>query len=143
MRGRPYAQFQQHYCACAVSSLFRYSGWKSGCYISNLFAFAPSGRIVFAAHNFYGSQHDSTLARESGFYDLVASLPPGKACAADSAFVRSGNLAGKIFRPSKQNETPVDCKEVEAQTVSFRQSAEWGTLLWALVLARRVTPLLL
>ena len=103
-----------------------YTGWKSGTYISNLFAFAPDGTIVYSVTNYPGSQHDSALAADSGFYDTLAKMPPGRAIATDTAFRRSGDMIGKIVRGSKNLEARQGSVRFETQVVSFRQSAEWG-----------------
>ena len=103
------------------------SGRKpSGCFVNNLLAFAPTGKILFAALNYDGSHHDSVVARVSGYYDLAAALPANRGVATDEGFLRSGKLAGKIFRRSTEGESPVDSETVEKQTVSFRECAGKG-----------------
>jgi hypothetical protein len=77
-----------------------YNGWKSGCFVSNVFVFLPTGKICFAALNKPGSWHDSTTARE--LYELLISHTEGNYnILADSAFPSSRELSNKILYQSK------------------------------------------
>ena len=65
-----------------------YNGWKCDHYISNLFLFILTGKIIAAYFNAPGSVHDSTMARMSGMYDAVDDIycQLGAKVVGDSAF---------------------------------------------------------
>ena len=52
-----------------------YNGYLCACYVSNVFVFAPNGKIIFAAINRPGSWHDSQVARK--LYDKLRDETPG------------------------------------------------------------------
>ena len=56
---------------CNVRQSAFYNGWTSGHYISNVFVFAPDGRIVAMVVNAPGAMHDSTLMDMGGLYDKM------------------------------------------------------------------------
>lgn len=69
-----------------------YNGWLHGTFTSGVFAFLPTGEICFAAYNFPGACHDSTIARVSGLYTLLSEVPHPYYALTDSAFATGGDL---------------------------------------------------
>jgi hypothetical protein len=126
-----------------------YNGWLHSHYISNIFAFSPTGmslligrelvlihyigEIIYACLNAPGSWHDSRVARP--LYDVLAEeLPVGHYLVSDTAFPQgTGRCPGKICAPllagSNLPDDPEELRHVltfNRQLVSLRQSAEWG-----------------
>ena len=106
-----------------------YNGWTHDHYVSNIFLFAPNGRIIACALNAPGSFHNSTIA---DFGDIYAKLArayeeTGGRCVVDSAFcrarhpylIKSGEVAENVDAGSAEH-------EAVRQATSARQAAEWG-----------------
>jgi hypothetical protein len=70
-----------------VQSQF-YNGWTHGHYVSNVFVFAPDGKIICCVINAPGSFHDSTVS-EYGIYDKLDFLYKeyNAKTVADSSFI--------------------------------------------------------
>lgn len=65
-----------------------YNGWHHTHWVTNVLVFAPDGKVVVAGINFPGSNHDSTVAYESGIYEKLGACheTTGAKCVVDSAF---------------------------------------------------------
>jgi hypothetical protein len=105
-----------------------YNGWKQDHYLSNLFVFAPDGKVIFCLLNDPGSLHDSTSAEWSDLYNILNNIwtRTGGQCCMDSAFAALNNPA--VIRSidnitNAQNELEM-LKMIQA--TSLRQSAKWG-----------------
>ena len=125
-----------------------YNGWLHLHFVSNVFAFSPTGKvkfvaksrfptyfiprgIIYACLNAPGSWHDSRVARP--LYDTLAeTLPVGHHFVADTAFPQgTGRCPGKIQTPlhagSALPDNPEELSQVVAfnqQLISYRQSVE-------------------
>lgn len=105
-----------------------YNGWKMDHYLSNLFVFAPDGKIIFCLLNAPGSLHDSTLAECSNLYQLLNDVfvQTGGQCCMDSAFVSKNNPA-VIKKSDHLNHASYELEMITMiQATSLQQSAEWG-----------------
>ncbi|KAI0048880.1 hypothetical protein FA95DRAFT_1539072 [Auriscalpium vulgare] len=110
-----------------------YNGWLHHHFMSNVFAFSPTGVIIAAIINAPGSWHDAKTARPL-YVKLRDNTPDGYYLVADTAFPRGNNrIAGRIRVPLKAGQhLPDDPQEraelmrFDKQLVSFRQTAEWG-----------------
>lgn len=112
---------------------FTYNGWTCEHYISNIFAFAPNGRIIFAVLNAPGSYHDAKIAQP--LYDkLLNRTPEGSFILSDTAFPRLAPwMKNKIRAPIKDGDRLPDdpmerlqMKRMSEHVTSARQAAEWG-----------------
>ena len=105
-----------------------YNGWTHDHYITNLFVYSLSGRIICCVVNAPGSLHDSTLATWGGVYEKLESAynTSGGVCCVDSAF-QAGNVDWliKSAQDVAQAETSRDF-DVISQATALRQAAEWG-----------------
>ncbi|KAJ2991387.1 hypothetical protein HDV02_003828 [Globomyces sp. JEL0801] len=110
-----------------------YNGWLSGCFVSNVFVFSPTGFIIYAAINKPGSGHDSQVARS--LYDkLRYDTPHEFNILADSAFAYSDDLSKHILAVMKDSamDRLTNCDEDRTKLIinkavfSQRQAAEWG-----------------
>jgi len=105
-----------------------FNGWTHGHYITNLFVFAPDGRLIICLINAPGSVHDSTLAEWGGIYEKLEAIynQTGGVCCLDSAF--QANEADYLIK-SSNDEGNTDSPEqyiVNVQATQLRQAAEWG-----------------
>jgi len=105
-----------------------YNGWQHGHYITNIFVFGATGRIIHCVVNVPGSVHDSTLCHWGGTYTLLqeAFQETGGICCVDSAF-----LAGNVDYLIKSSQDLTKARDQEhllqlKQATSLRQAAEWG-----------------
>lgn len=110
-----------------------YNGWKGDHFITNLFVFAPNGKIVAAILNCPGTMHDSELAMvgdPSVYQKLDAWYETyGLKCVMDSAFCTTNRQSiiksiprEKLWAYSEN----LEHARVLDQALSLRQSAEWG-----------------
>jgi hypothetical protein len=98
---------------------------------NNVFAFAPTGKIIFADTNYPGSWHDSTVCRAL-MRVVVDRIGPFAFCV-DQGFRRSGEMYGKFVGPlsqtTRQQLAPV-LRDLyirkHAHYTSLRQASEWG-----------------
>jgi hypothetical protein len=70
-----------------------YNGWLSACYVSNVFVFAPTGKIIYAAINRPGSWHDSAVCKS--LYEKLKLLESDFNILADSAFTYTKSLKNR------------------------------------------------
>ena len=63
-----------------------YSAYKSHTAMESLVGTAPNGSFIFVSELYTGSISDRQLLLESGFLDLLSTLPPGKSIMADRGF---------------------------------------------------------
>jgi DDE superfamily endonuclease len=126
-----------------------YNGWLHEHFISNVFAFAPTGILVFYLRKFTlidftgeiiackvnapGSWHDSRVALPI-YEKLLSATLEGYYIVADAAFPRGmQSIEGRIKAPiTSGTRLPTDEREVaqllafNRQLLSYRQTAEWG-----------------
>ena len=75
-----------------------YSAYKSHTMMKPLVGMSPNGSFIFVSEHYTGSISDQKLVLESGFLDLLSTLPLGKSIMADRGFkiqdllVSSGTL---------------------------------------------------
>jgi len=105
-----------------------YNGWMHDHYVSNLFAFAPSGLIVCCSINAPGCMHDSAVADYGKVYDKLEhqyEVTGGKGVV-DSAFSRRRH--GFLIKSSQTvaSNAPRRTVLVQRDATSLRQTAEWG-----------------
>ncbi len=112
-----------------------YNGWLSDCYCSQLFVFAPDGRIIFAVLNCPGSWHDAKIARIGGLWSVLRKkMGPGMYIVGDSAFPVNPETDHRIVRTRKACEVDISQNEVDgardlrtqSAITCVRQAAEWG-----------------
>lgn len=108
-----------------------YNGYYHDTTVNNVFAFAPTGKVIHACINFPGSWHDSSVS-----YSLIQRVIDevnGFALCVDQGFPRKGLLYDKFVGPlSKRARAALDplvrdyiIRKHEIY-VSLRQSSEWG-----------------
>lgn len=112
-----------------VSQSIAYNGYYHDTRCNNVFAFAPTGKIVFACINYPGSWHDSQVAMKL-VQQVIAELGNYALCV-DQGFARSGILKGKFVGPlSKEQKrrfrNDAELLERHRVYVSLRQASEWG-----------------
>lgn len=107
-----------------------YNGWKSDHFVTNLFLFAPDGKIKAAYFNAPGAFHDSTLADRGGIYDDIDEVftRTGGKVVVDSAFASTDSEALiKSHQNIFDNQGNVlQNPSLNQQATSLRQMAEWG-----------------
>ena len=115
-----------------VQSMY-YNGWKGDHYITNLFVFAPNGKIVAAVLNCPGTMHDSELATigDPSIYNKLDKWYEdyGLKCVMDSAFCTASRQSIIKSIPRDRLLTYADDEEqaiILDQALSLRQAAEWG-----------------
>ncbi len=107
-----------------------FNGWTHDHYISNLFLFAPDGRIRGCYVNAPGVLHDSTLANWGSLYDNVKAIydATGSRVVVDSAFAKANNPS--MIKSHRSNITTdgafAQTPSVNRQATSVRQLSEWG-----------------
>ena len=65
-----------------------YNGYKHDTNVNNVLAFAPTGKVIYAALNYPGSWHDSTVC--AGLIDVVVETIGAFCMCVDQGFPRSG-----------------------------------------------------
>lgn len=80
-----------------------YNGWLHYCVCSSIFVFCPLGTIIYYFLNAPGCEHDSALSVEL-YSLLLRRCEAGFGLAADSAFVATGDMEGKIFKPLRTDQ---------------------------------------
>ena len=110
-----------------------YNGWKQDHFITNLFIFAPNGKIIAAMLNCPGTMHDSELAMmgDPSIYHKIDQWYEtyGLKCVMDSAFCTASRQSITKSIPKDKVWTYADNEEharILDQALSLRQSAEWG-----------------
>jgi DDE superfamily endonuclease len=108
-----------------------YNGYSHDTAITNVFAFSPLGKIIFAADNYPGSWHDSTVAQD--LINIVVSKIGVYALCVDQGFPRSGDLHDRFVGPmSKKIKKKLSPELAEylipthERYISLRQASEWG-----------------
>lgn len=108
-----------------------YNGYHHDTTCNSVFAFAPTGKIIFAAINHPGSWHDATVCKDLIQW-AINNLGDHVFCV-DQAFPRSGQLYGKFVGPmsaSKRRKLSPVLREalitLHNLYTSLRQAAEWG-----------------
>ncbi|KAJ2984661.1 hypothetical protein HDV02_000956, partial [Globomyces sp. JEL0801] len=104
-----------------------HTGWLSGCLVSNVFVFSPTGCIIYAAINKTGSWHDSQVARS--LYDkLRFDTPQEFDVLADSAIAYSDDLSKHILAVERFSHGQINQFKliINKAVISQRQAAEWG-----------------
>ena len=104
-----------------------YNGWTHDHYITNLFVFSASGRIIACVVNAPGSLHDSTLCSWGGVYAKLEAVhdSTGGICCVDSAFQATNDYLLKSAQDTTKARNPQDMRRIQ-QATSLRQAAEWG-----------------
>mmetsp|Transcript_26532 Transcript_26532/g.41156 ORF Transcript_26532/g.41156 Transcript_26532/m.41156 type:complete len:394 (-) Transcript_26532:56-1237(-) len=103
-----------------------YNSWKADTFVSNIFVFAPDGRIVICALNAPGVLHDSKLADYGGVYRKLNKLYERYSikCVIDSAFCTANNPC--LIKSSQTDPTGAHELLTNNEATSLRQSSEWG-----------------
>jgi hypothetical protein len=108
-----------------------YSGYSRDTACNNVFAFAPTGKIIYACINAPGSWHDSQVALP--LIDKVIRCIGVYALCVDGGFPMKDQLfdkfVGPISRKRKRKLSPILRDAVIARHevyVSLRQASEWG-----------------
>jgi DDE superfamily endonuclease len=108
-----------------------YNGYHHDTMCNNVFAFSPEGKVIYAATNFPGSWHDSSVA--STFVNLVIERIGYYALCVDQGFPRSGELFDKFVGPlsvkNKRKLNPESAPYIISmhdRYISLRQASEWG-----------------
>jgi DDE superfamily endonuclease len=108
-----------------------YNGYSHDTTITNVFAFSPFGKIIYAAYNYPGSWHDSTVA-QSLINEVITKIGVYALCV-DQGFPRSGDLHGRFVGPmSKKMKKKLSPELAEylipmhERYISLRQASEWG-----------------
>ena len=115
----------------AVEQNKDYNGYKHDTNVNNVLAFAPTGKVIFAALNYPGSWHDSTVCHD--LIDLVVATIGSYCLCVDQGFPRSGLLydkfVGPISKKAKKKLEPMLRDLIMRKSgifTSLRQAAEWG-----------------
>lgn len=108
-----------------------YNGYHRDTACNNVFAFSPTGRVIYACINYPGSWHDSMVSQK-----LTTHVAQNIGCYAlcvDQGFKRSGEMFAKYVGPiSKRrvaNIAPVLLHNellLSNAYTQLRQAAEWG-----------------
>jgi hypothetical protein len=108
-----------------------YNGYHHDTMCNNVFAFAPTGKIVYCCLNYPGSYHDSAVASE--LIDITIRKIGVYSFCVDSGFPRGNDLYDKFVGPiSKANRrmlAPVVKQLILRKVsvyISLRQASEWG-----------------
>jgi hypothetical protein len=102
-----------------------YNGWTHGHYVSNVFIFAPDGKIIGCVVNAPGSFHDSTIS-DHGIYEKLEFLYEeyNAKTVADSAFI--GTRPYLVLSGDDHVATTAQEVLIKKDATSIRQMAEWG-----------------
>ena len=108
-----------------------WSGWKHMAVCTSVIVTTTDGLIRFAACNFPGTWHDSSIVRPllTAIASNPAMCPDGNSILADSAFAQRGAMAQKILVPltrPKYREASEQQRQQHKDVVSIRQGAEWA-----------------
>ncbi len=113
---------------------FAFNGHTHTTQCNNVFAFVPTGKIVYACLNYPGSWHDSRVAWH--FMEVVKEKIGEYAFVVDQGFTRQKDMEGKFLGPLSQKtkkrlrkKFPDTAKATIAKHdkyISLRQAAEWG-----------------
>jgi hypothetical protein len=102
-----------------------YNGWLHGHFLSNVFVFAPDGKIICCVVNAPGSMHDAQVA-DYGIYDKLQFLYDeyNAKTVADSAF----SAHRTFFVLSGDDDAAATPQELlqKRDATSIRQMSEWG-----------------
>lgn len=110
-----------------------YNGWLSGCYVSNVLVFLPTGKVCFAALNKPGAWHDAQVAQ--GLFDMLHwKTPEPYNLLADSAFPASQEMTGRLlvvkkspfWEQDRTREEYIRERALDNAVKRQRQAAEWG-----------------
>jgi hypothetical protein len=108
-----------------------YNGYHHDTMCNNVFAFAPTGKVIFACINFPGSWHDSSVCES--LIEIVLEKIGVYAFCVDQGFTRNGELYGKFVGPLSKRvrkQLAPALRELlmakHALYISLRQSSEWG-----------------
>ena len=108
-----------------------YCGYSHDTMCNNVFAFSPEGKIIYAAINFPGSWHDSTVSLQ--LIRLVVSKIGTYALCVDQGFPRSGDLFDRFVGPLPKrlkrrltDEARAYLLPLHEKYISLRQASEWG-----------------
>jgi hypothetical protein len=114
----------------AVKQNMYYNGWTHDTYVSNLFLFAPDGKIKACFINAPGCLHDSMLATWANLYTQLDELFDlyGGRIVVDSAFSRhKGRSLIKSYQSNyDQSGNRRQKHALNRQATSLRQMSEWG-----------------
>ena len=108
-----------------------YNGHKHDTNVNNVLAFAPTGKVIYAALNYPGSWHDSTVSQD--LIELVIATICSYCLCVDQRFPRSGLLydkfVGPISKKAKRKLEPMLRDLIMRKSgifTSLRQAADWG-----------------
>ena len=108
-----------------------YNGYKHDTFSNTVYLFAPTGKIIYAALNYPGSWHDSSVSRKLN-NAVIAMNEDFKICV-DQGFPRSGLLCGKYVGPLSKRARALLAPNVRSAAIglhnvytSLRQASEWG-----------------
>ena len=118
-------------CDEVIEQNKNYNGYRHDIHLNNVLAFAPTGKIIYAALNYPGSWHDSQVAE--GLVEIVIATIGAFCMCVDQGFPRSGELfekfVGPISKKAKKQLNPLLRDLLMARSglfTSLRQAAEWG-----------------
>ena len=107
-----------------------YNSWKESHQVTNLFVFAPNGKICAVYMNAPGCIHDSTMATLGGIYEKIDAVfdETSYRVVADSAFIR---WRPSILISNQNSMNPrtgcmIANPSVNRAATSVRQMSEWG-----------------
>lgn len=116
-----------------LSQAEMYNGYRSDTHCNNVLCFNPLGIVMYAAINYPGSWHDSTVAVDLCQLAILKLAPHSFALCVDQGFPRSGDLedvfVGPISKKRRRNLSDIVKDALltqHAKYISLRQSAEWG-----------------
>ena len=108
-----------------------YNGFYGDTRINNVFAFAPTGKIIYAFINYPGSSHDSQVSMDLCI--KVIEKIGNYAICVDQGFKRSGSMYDKFLGPiSTEMRRKLSLIllslliRLHEMYVSLRQASEWG-----------------
>jgi hypothetical protein len=84
-------------CDEAMLQNAAYNGYSHDTCCNNVFAFSPEGKVMYAAFNYPGSWHDTTVAQDL-INLVIAKIGPYALCV-DQGFPRSGALHNRFVGP--------------------------------------------
>ena len=108
-----------------------YDGYHHDTVCKNCFLFGPDGKVKWAAINFPGSWHDSSVSRDL-INLVILSIGIYKICV-DQGFPRGGTMYNKFVGPMSQRTRNKladvlrgELLKLHNRYVSLRQASEWG-----------------
>jgi hypothetical protein len=119
-------------CSERLQQNAMYDGYIKDTMINNVLAFAPNGKIIYAALNFPGSWPDSQLA--AALQQQVVNTIGDYALCVDSGFPMRGDMQDRFVGPlSRRGKSGFADPELKSLIIrrhraytSLRQAAEWG-----------------